>query len=397
MSTAWPLIPLGDVVNHRKEFMIINDLETYRRPRVQLHAQGIVLRDAVPGALIKTKKQQYVRSGEFLVAEIDAKVGGFGIVPDELDGAIVSSHYFVFSHRPDRLNNRYLGWFVKTRAFREQVEAQGSTNYAAIRPGDVLGYKIPLPSLEEQRRIVDRIDGLAAAVEGARSLRRDAATEIDALRASAVNELFSDKAMASCSIVELGSISNIRAGVTLGRQLSGPTIRAPYLRVANVQDGRLELAELKEVEIYPHEMEKWKLQRGDLLLTEGGDWDKLGRGTVWQEEVEGCIHQNHIFRVRLDQPGFDPWYVSALLSSPRGKSYFQAASKQTTNLASINQRQLKAFPVFHVDIKRQRAIVAELDALKEKFDAVKALQTETEAELDAMLPAILDKAFKGEL
>lgn len=79
MTAAWPQVPLGEVLTHRKEFVEVDDLATYRRPRVKLHAQGIVLRDEVEGSLIKTKKQQVCRAGEFLVAEIDAKVGGFGM------------------------------------------------------------------------------------------------------------------------------------------------------------------------------------------------------------------------------------------------------------------------------------------------------------------------------
>src|SRR6185437_255093 len=145
MTDAWPLLSLGDVVSYRKEFVSIDDVNNYKRARVQLHAQGIVLRDEIPGALIKTKRQQVIESGEFLVAEIDAKVGGFGIVPPALAGAIVSSHYFIFQCIEDRLDRRFLGWFVKTPTFRGQVEAQGSTNYAAIRPADVLSYKIPVP------------------------------------------------------------------------------------------------------------------------------------------------------------------------------------------------------------------------------------------------------------
>ena len=89
MSNSWPLVRLGELLRHRKEFINIDDLVIYKRPRVRLHAQGIVLRDEIPGALIKTKKQQVCRGGEFLVAEIDAKVGGFGIVPASLAGAIV--------------------------------------------------------------------------------------------------------------------------------------------------------------------------------------------------------------------------------------------------------------------------------------------------------------------
>ncbi len=93
---AWPVVPLADVLQHRKEFITIDDTSHYRRCRVQLHAKGVLLRDRVSGADIKTKKQQVCRSGEFLVAEIDAKMGGFVRVPTELDGAVVSRHYFLF-------------------------------------------------------------------------------------------------------------------------------------------------------------------------------------------------------------------------------------------------------------------------------------------------------------
>src|SRR3990170_3299227 len=91
------MVPLGQCIRYRKEFVQIDDLENYKRCRVQLHGKGIVLRDMVAGSEIKTKEQQVCRAGEFLVAEIDAKVGGFGIVPESVDGAIVSSHYFLFT------------------------------------------------------------------------------------------------------------------------------------------------------------------------------------------------------------------------------------------------------------------------------------------------------------
>src|SRR5207249_9108284 len=101
----------------------IDDLTTYKRPRVRLHAQGVVLRDEVPGALIKTKQQQVCRGGELIVAEIDAKVGGFGIIPETLDGAIVSSHYFLFGIDVTKMSRTFLDHFVRTPAFRDQVEA----------------------------------------------------------------------------------------------------------------------------------------------------------------------------------------------------------------------------------------------------------------------------------
>src|SRR5437667_10217268 len=142
MTKLWPIVQLGEVLRHRKEFIRIDDLATYKRPRVKLHVQGIVLRDEIPGALIKTKTQQVCRAGEFLVAEIDAKVGGFGIVPPSLDGAIISSHYFLFVIDEAKLDRRFLDYFIRTPAFREQVAAQGSTNYAATTPAHALGHAI---------------------------------------------------------------------------------------------------------------------------------------------------------------------------------------------------------------------------------------------------------------
>jgi hypothetical protein len=209
----WPEVQLGKVIQQRRDFVFIDDFSEYKRCRVQLHAQGIVLRDSVSGVEIKTKKQQICRAGDFLVAEIDAKVGGFGIVPDDLDGAIVSSHYFLFEVNEETLNRRFLDYFIRTPNFRDQVTAQGSTNYAAIRPNDVLGYKVPLPPLPEQRRIVARIEELAAKINEARGLRRQAAEEAQAFSAS---WLYTNFAKLSPKFVrQLGDVAEIIGGGSL--------------------------------------------------------------------------------------------------------------------------------------------------------------------------------------
>src|SRR5206468_6842645 len=132
---------------------------------------------------------QVCKAGEFLVAEIDAKLGGYGIIPPDLEGAIVSSHYFLFGINEAKLDRRFLGYFLRTPAFFEQVAAQGSTNYAAIRPGHVLEYEVPLPPLAEQRRVVARIEALAAQIHEARTLRHQAAEEAEALVLSALTHL----------------------------------------------------------------------------------------------------------------------------------------------------------------------------------------------------------------
>jgi type I restriction enzyme S subunit len=271
------------------------------------------------------------------------------------------------------------------------------TSRNRLKEEKFLTLEIPLPPLAEQRRIVARIEELAAKIEEARNLREGMLARTEALIASHLNAHFASEAMQIAPRKSLGAAAEIVSGVTLGRRLTGRTIRLPYLRVANVQDGHLDLSEIKEVEVLEAEVNKWQLACGDLLLTEGGDWDKLGRGTVWQGEIANCIHQNHIFRLRTRPEDFVPVFLAALIGSPVGKAYFQAASKQTTNLASINQRQLRAFPVFQPPLSEQRRIVAELDALQAKVDALKRAQVETAAELDALLPSILDRAFRGQL
>jgi type I restriction enzyme S subunit len=124
-----------------------------------------VVRDHVSGADIKTKSQQVCRPDEFLVAEIDAKQGGYGIVPYDLDGAVVSSHYFLFSIRSERMIPAFLGWFARSKSFFQQIAAQGSTNYSAVRPQQILAFRIPLPPLDEQRRIVAQLDAVLARLE----------------------------------------------------------------------------------------------------------------------------------------------------------------------------------------------------------------------------------------
>lgn len=165
LDADWPVVRLRAVARHRSEWVSVEDNREYLRVTARTRNQGIELRDRVSGDRIRTKRQQYVRAGDLLVAEIDAKVGGFGLVPPDLDGAIVSSHYFLFEIDNSKLLTSWLDQFVKAGKLQLQVDAVGSTNYASIRPQDVLAFQIPLPNIAEQRlasQILDVVDELAA-------------------------------------------------------------------------------------------------------------------------------------------------------------------------------------------------------------------------------------------
>lgn len=158
--------------------------------------------------------------------------------------------------------------------------------------------------------------------------------------------------------VLLHQVATIQTGLSKSQNRAGPSVLRPYLRVANVQDGYLDLADIKEIEVPATQVDRFSLRRGDVLLTEGGDFDKLGRGSIWNGEIKDCVHQNHVFAVRIiDSAVLLPQFLACEIQSSRAKSYFLSCAKQTTNLASINSGQLKELPVLVPPLAEQRAII----------------------------------------
>lgn len=190
----------------------------------------------------------------------------------------------------------------------------------------------------------------------------------------------------------LGRNSEIVSGITLsGQNNSSSGTPTPYLRVANVQDGYLDLAQVKTIRATPQEINRYRLLPGDVLMNEGGDFDKLGRGTIWRGEIETCIHQNHVFRVRTESDTLNPEYLAAFSASSQGKKYFVLSSKQSTNLASINSTQLKAFPIPVPPIGEQALIVSQLQAFQDRTQR----EEESRAKLTSARAGLVDDLLTG--
>jgi type I restriction enzyme S subunit len=196
----------------------------------------------------------------------------------------------------------------------------------------------------------------------------------------------------------LRDLGVIVGGLTKGKKRRPDQLlqTVPYLRVANVQRGALDLTEVKHIEATQEEVDALRLQRGDVLFNEGGDRDKLGRGCVWREELPLCIHQNHVFRLRL-QSEADPQFVSAYGNSTEAQQYFLGSGKQTTNLASINITTLGALPVCLPPLNEQRRIVAKLESLQERSRRAREALDAVPALLDKLRQSILAAAFRGDL
>lgn len=175
----------------------------------------------------------------------------------------------------------------------------------------------------------------------------------------------------------LCEVAEVQTGIALGKSADASSVTVPYLRVANVQDGYFDLREVKRISITREEVQRYSLRQGDVLFTEGGDFDKLGRGAVWNCHIPNCVHQNHVFAVRVNSEWLLPEYLALYSASFHGKTYFMGCAKQTTNLASINSTQLKEMPLALPPLAEQKVIAAILAAwdraieLNEKLIAAK--------------------------
>ena len=196
----------------------------------------------------------------------------------------------------------------------------------------------------------------------------------------------------------LATVADIDGGITKDQKRpSTVTMREiPYLRVANVQRGFLDLAEIKTILAEEEEIRSLRLQEGDILFTEGGDRDKLGRGWVWNGEIAECIHQNHIFRARPNRLAVEPKFVS-FHGNYFGQKWFVRTGKQTTNLASINKGVLSRFPVPVAPINEQHRIVTKIEELFSDLDAGVAALERVKAKLKRYRAAVLKAAVEGRL
>lgn len=288
-----------------------------------------------------------------------------------------------------KLDSKYLWYFLLSHN-RELCKVATGSTFPQINREIIETIPVPLPPLETQKHI-------ARVLEQADQLRKQAQqmeSELNQLAQSLFLKMFGDyRKQPDDRFVLLSAVADVVSGVAKGSDLKGRQTRiVPYLRVANVQDGFLDLSEIKEIEATERDIEKYVLQPGDILMTEGGDFDKLGRGAMWSGEVEECIHQNHIFRVRLSDT-YESKFFEYYLRSTMAKTYFLRCAKKTTNLASINMSQLKALPTPKEDKNKQVQFVSALTMIEAQIQTAR-----NKGEyLGQAFQALMQRAFKGEL
>jgi type I restriction enzyme S subunit len=331
----------------------------------------------------------YFRDGDVVVAKITPcfENGKGALAKDLLNGVGFGTTELHVLRPGPGLEARYLELITRLHAFRQlgATTMYGAAGQQRVPESFLRDYLAPLPPVSEQRAIAvfldretARIDALIEKKERLIALleeKRQAIISHAVTRGLDPNATLKDsgvawlgKVPATWSITRLKFVADIQSGLTLGKDYGGRIlVERPYLRVANVQDGFLDLDEITTVQLPPADVSRHELRPGDVLMTEGGDYDKLGRGYVWEGQIPGCLHQNHVFAVRPNQNRLRSHYLAAVMTSTHGRNYFTFTSQQSTNLASTNATKLGNFPIPLSNVHEQDRI---LDDIRERSDAV---------------------------
>ena len=323
----------------------------------------------------------------------------------------VNNHAHVL--RPQAtINAKFLAHALNCVDYRAFID--GSTR-DKLTQGDMNGIPIPCPQVGEQHAIAEfldretaKIDALVAMKERLIELLQEKRT---ALITRAVTRGLDPNAPVKDSGVEwlgevpahwevrpLKSVSDLQTGVTLGKRYEREAMTTrPYLRVANVQDGYLALDDIAEIEVPVREVGRFELQTGDVLVTEGGDFDKLGRGYVWQEQLARCLHQNHIFAVRPRRGALVSHFLAFVMNSAYGRAYFTATSKQSTNLASTNSTKLRNLSIPLPGLDEQIEIKRWTECESRRIDILVTKVRQAVDRLNELRTALISAAVTGKV
>lgn len=396
-------VTLGEVLNRSDVTVDIDPLTTYKQVTVRLWGNGVVLRDVVAGSDIAGSRRFLALPGQFIISRIDARNGASGVVPNELAGAVVTNDFPLFTVDDTRLEPRFLSWLSKTNTFVElcQQASEGTTNRVRLQEERFLALRLSLPSLPEQRRMVGRIERLAGKVAEAREFRVRASVETSNLLGSYITSLFDSLTSNNRQAIRTLGWKNtnpIQIG-PFGAQLHKSEFTAegvPVLNVGNVWPDGLRLDYVDHVTTEKaDQLVRYRIREGDLLFARCGA--TLGKVCIVPRECDGWLMTGHLFRIRFDQVRVLNRFAFAALTGARQIQEQVFDQVRGATRPGYNTTLLGNVEMPIPSLNRQNEIVAELDTLQSKVDALKRLQSETAAELDALLPSILDKAFKGEL
>jgi type I restriction enzyme, S subunit len=359
---------------------------------ISIHFDGSISKRLLKEGREYSLPMLWVRPGDVVLSKIDLKNGAVGLLPNDWAGVAVTTHFAVYEPDRSKVLPEYFRLLIQTPLFKAWLaeNKSGQDGRTEVKLPDFEELEVPLPSLQDQRRLVaayQKALNKAAELEAqALQIERDAQREFEtALGLTPPQDLpkrpfqiarfrdierWSHEGILQAGllgdappesmfeIVQLGDIATVSYGLQKCPTNRPDKHARPYLRVANVQRDYLDLREIKMINVPDTDMPKYRLEDGDILLCEGNSADLVGRGAIWRNEIADCVHQNHVLRVRLDRRRAIPEFILAYINSPSGQTYFRSKAKRTTNLASINSKEVANLAVpLPEDTATQVAIV----------------------------------------
>jgi type I restriction enzyme S subunit len=391
MSSRWPVVPLGEALTKSDDWVQLHPDQKYKEVTVRLWGNGATLRREVLGAEIASESRLQVHANQFIISRIDARNGASGLIPDELEGAVVSNDFPVFTPIPDRLEPRFLGWLSKTKRFIELCKAasEGTTNRVRLKEDRFLTTTIPLPPLAEQRRLVERIDALATKIAEATSLRRQADHNVERLLISMAhrNDLSpSQKTERGWRQIELREAITLRSDPVTVRT----TEKYPNLGIYSFGKGLFKKPPIDGLETSASTL--YRVYAGQFIYSRLFAFE--GAYGVVRPEYDGHFVSN-------EYPTFDsipaivqPTFLQAYFKMPRIWSDIAVGSK---GLGDRRQRVHPEQILDHSVFLPPMAWQEQIRELQLKTDKERSARDSIRHEIDAILPSILDRAFRGEL
>lgn len=382
----WPYVPLGELLTQVQDNVTIADDTLYKQVTVRLHNKGLVLRQEVPGREIKTKRQYRVRTGQLVYSRIDARNGAIGFVPSTLDNAVVSNDFPVFDVQAEKIDPQFLRYYSSTETFLAECQAAsaGTTNRRRLKEAQFLRIPVPLPSLDEQRRVVARVVTVADRAREALNLQTAAIEEVDALYASVKSSAFCRGAVA-CSVVQpLEEVVSVKMGQSPpGSSYNKSGDGIPLL------NGPTEFGQQHPTETQWTTAPTKLCGPGDILICVRG----ATTGRMNWADKQYCIGRG-LAALRVNTATCMPEYVYHFVATQTQQMLELSTGTTFPNLSGEKLRQLE-IPV--PSLTEQQRIVAYLDRLLARLTVLKEEQEGTAKELEALMPSVFDKAFRGEL
>ncbi len=398
----WPKVRLEEVLHAKPRPVRVVENQTYREIGIRSHGKGVFHKRPVSGLELGSKKVFWVEPGDFVLNIVFAWEGAVAVL-GEADRGMIGSHRFpTFCADESQLNAHFLLAYFKTPEGLQKlatISPGGAGRNRTLSKSGFLSLEIPLPPLAEQRRVVAQIEELAAQIHEARTLRNQAAEEGDALLTSFRRSAFGETPQPDWIPLSnyVGSIVNGKSPATEGRRAGSD--EWAVLRVGAVSFGVFDDQENKALPVSYAVPPSMEVRAGDFIMSRANTVELVGACALVRKTRTKLMLSDKTFRFVFREPRkVVPEYLEQVLKSPPLREQIErVASGTSPTMKNISKEKVLALRLPPFALPEQLRIVAELDALQAEVDTLKRLQAETATELDAMLPAVLDRAFKGEL